>query len=481
MEQIHPLLRCHVERHFGSLETIPQEWQGFIETVNHTYKQFDAERQVLEDDVEARSQELMQVNSQLWSATPSLFLRLNLSGTILDCKKGDGEDLYLSLANPIGKRLQDCLPNPIGNQFDAALCQVQQTKPIISLEHSLTRSGQEYFYEARLLRLPEHQAIVIIRDITERRQTEAALRKSEAQLRQQTQQLEQTLAVLQKAQTQLVQTEKMSSLGQLVAGIAHEINNPVNFISGNLPYLNQYVQDLVGLVKLYQQHYPNPVPEIVAEAQAIELDFLLRDLPQLETSIETGAERIRQIVVSLKSFSRLDESEMKEVDIHEGIESTLSLLQNRLKGTVTQPGIQLIKQYGPLPLVKCYAGRLNQVFMNLLVNAIDALEERNRQLCTKEIQDNPGTIAIYTEVSRDNTQIVVRILDNGLGIEPEMQARLFDPFFTTKPVGKGTGLGLSISYQIVSEQHHGSLMCFSTPGEGTEFWVEIPIQPPIKR
>ena len=474
---MHSLLKSQLERHFGSLDKIPQAWQAFIATVNQTYGNFDAERAELEHDIELRSQELMQLNSQMWAAVPDIFLRLDRFGTILDCKRGNTKEIYLPQTNLLGKRLQDFLPETINAQLDAAINQLQPTRPIGRLEHSLTRLGEERFYEARLLRLPEAQVIVVIRNITERKQTEAALRQSEAQLKRQAAKLEKTLSALQKAQAQLVQTEKMSGLGQLVAGIAHEINNPVNFISGNLPYLNQYVQDLVRLVRLYQQHYPNPVPEIAAEARAIELEFLLRDLPQLETSIETGAERIRQIVVSLKSFSRLDEAEMKQVDIHEGIESTLLILQNRLKATTKRPGIQTIKQYGNLPKVKCYAGRLNQVFMNLLVNAIDALEQQNRDLSADELQAHPSIIEIQTEASQDNSSVIVRIRDNGPGIALDAQARLFDPFFTTKPVGQGTGLGLSISYQIITEQHQGKLECNSTLGRGAEFWLEIPVKP----
>ncbi len=478
---MHSLLKSQLEQHFGSLEKVPQAWQALIATINQTYQEFDAQQAELEGELELRSQELMQLNAHMWDAIPDLFLRLDRSGTILDYKRGNKEETYLPQTDLLGKPLQDFLPETISAQLNTAIDQLQPTRPIARFEHSLTRSESERFYEARLLRLPEGKIIVIIRNITERKQTEAALRQSETQLKHQAAQLERTLSALQNAQTQLVQTEKMSGLGQLVAGIAHEINNPVNFISGNLPYLSQYVQDLVRLVRLYQQHYPDPVPEIVTEARAIELEFLLRDLPQLEASIETGAERIRQIVVSLKSFSRLDEAEMKQVDIHEGIESTLLILQSRLKATAKRPGIQTIKQYGNLPQVKCYAGRLNQVFMNLLANAIDALEQRNRDLSADELQVHPSVIEIQTDVSQANTSVIVRIRDNGPGITLAAQARLFDPFFTTKPVGKGTGLGLSISYQIVTEQHQGKLGCNSTPGQGAEFWLEIPVQPQVSK
>jgi PAS domain S-box-containing protein len=298
----------------------------------------------------------------------------------------------------------------------------------------------------------------------------------------QAQKLEQTLQKLQKTQAQLVQSEKMSSLGQLVAGVAHEINNPVSFIYGNLIHADEYTQDILGLLKLYQQQYPNPTSEIESEIETIDLDFLIEDLPRLLDSMKVGAERICEIVGALRNFSRLAEAEMKAVDLHEGLDSTLMILHNRLKASGKHPEIQVIKEYGNLPKVECYAGQLNQVFMNLLTNAIDALDEQNQRrissgdasLTTQEIQANPSFIRVRTEV-RDNNQIAISIADNGPGMTEQVKARLFDPFFTTKPVGAGTGLGLSISYQIVVEKHGGQLLCFSELGKGTEFVIQIPL------
>ncbi|MGF2034622.1 MAG: GAF domain-containing protein [Nostoc sp. CmiVER01] len=295
------------------------------------------------------------------------------------------------------------------------------------------------------------------------------------QTKEQTQKLTQALHDLKQTQTQLIQTEKMSSLGQLVAGIAHEINNPVNFIYGNINHVNDYAEDLLSILNLYLQSTPNPIPEIRDRAFEIDLEFLIEDLPKTLSSMKIGIDRIRQIVLSLRNFSRLDQAEMKPVNIHEGIDSTLLILQHRLKAKPESPAIKLVKEYSDLPLVECYAGPLNQVFMNVLSNAIDALEDY------RESQLNPDTsqITIRTalgELEGNIKSVVIRIIDNGPGIPEALKARICDPFFTTKPVGKGTGLGLSISYQIVVDKHGGVFKCDSQPGLGTKFWIEIPIK-----
>lgn len=281
---------------------------------------------------------------------------------------------------------------------------------------------------------------------------------------------------LQKTQTQLVQAEKMSSLGQLVAGVAHEINNPVTFISGNLEHVQRYANDLLSLVDLYEQLYPQPHPQMTAEAKNIDLPFLQEDLPKLLASMNAGTERIRHIVLSLRNFSRTDEAVYKAVDLHQGIDSTLLILQHRLQNRPGGRPIELIKEYGDLPLVECYAGQLNQVFMNVLANAIDGLDRDS----DGRAEAGPETICIRTTVLKKG-RVEIAIADNGSGIPDDIVNKIFDPFFTTKPVGKGTGIGLSISYQIVAGEHHGKIECRSQVGEGTEFLIQIPIRQPADR
>lgn len=345
-------------------------------------------------------------------------------------------------------------------------------------------------------------------EIGQRQKVEEILRESEARERSKSEQLERTLLELQRTQTQLVQSEKMSSLGQLVAGVAHEINNPISFINGNVLYASQYIQELFVLLELYEANYPHPIGQIQERLEQSDLPFIRHDLPKLLKSMQVGCDRIREIVQLLRNFSRLDESEIKNVYIHEGIDSTLMLLQSRLNAKSNCPDIQVVKKYDNLPLIECYPGLLNQVFMNILINAIEAIEEKYKTnhaynmdgdrkkkdellLTGNDLRKTTPTLPIQTDPPQTlqaqviptitiraeaigSDRIAIRIGDNGIGICQQVQGQLFDPFFTTKPIGKGTGMGLSISYQIVAEKHHGSLSCQSEVAKGTEFTIEIP-------
>ncbi|MEK0194717.1 PAS domain S-box protein [Microcoleus anatoxicus] len=325
--------------------------------------------------------------------------------------------------------------------------------------------------------------IGVQRDITDRKKAEEDLQISEAQSREQATKLAAALQEVKETHSQLVQSDKMSSLGLLIAGVAHEINNPISFISCNLGHLNNYTQDLLHILELYQLQYPEPAAEIQAEAEAIELDFIAKDLPQILSSMNVGVERISQIVQSLRNFSRNDNSEMKPINLHEGIDSTLLILNHRLKGKGEIPPIQIIKEYGDLPTVECFSGPINQVFMNILSNAIDALDDWNQQRGLAESRGNPSQIKISTKL-RDTVGdrfpapnfAEITITDSGPGMSEEVKQHIFDSFFTTKPIGKGTGMGLSISHQIVVEKHQGELDCISELGKGTTFIISIPIK-----
>ena len=308
-------------------------------------------------------------------------------------------------------------------------------------------------------------------EVIARIQNQLTIQQLQKKLQDQNEQLQTALAELRMVQAQLIQKEKMASLAQLVAGIAHEINNPVSFISGNINYAHEYIQSLLNLINLYQKEYPRPSPTIRDLINEIDLEFILSDIHKVVGSMKNGVDRIRTIILALKIFSRLDESDIKTVDLHQGIESTLLFLQHRMDGESQTQTIQIIKDYQKLPLVTCYASQMNQVFYNLLSNAIDALELQSRQPLST---DYIPTLWISTAQTKDET-VTIRIKDNGVGIPEAIQPRLFDPFFTTKPVGGGQGLGLLTSYQIVVQKHKGHLSCDSTAGDGAEFLVEIPI------
>ncbi|MEH2022297.1 hybrid sensor histidine kinase/response regulator [Nostoc sp.] len=310
--------------------------------------------------------------------------------------------------------------------------------------------------------------LFVTEDITERQQ-------GQDQLKQQKQNLEEALTEVQRTQMQLVQSEKMSALGNLVAGVAHEINNPIGFLGGNIQPALDYIKDMFGLIDLYQQEYSTPCGIIQDEIEAIDLDYIREDLPKLVGSMEEGVKRIRDISTSLRTFSRADSDRPVACNIHDSIDSTILILKHRLKPSETHPEIKVIKEYGQLPLVECFAGQLNQVFMNILANAIDALEESNIGQSFEEININPNCITIITQLNDDKQKVIINIKDNGKGMSEQIKLKIFDHLFTTKAVGKGTGLGLAIARQIVEETHSGKLSFNSVLGEGAEFIIEIPV------
>ncbi|MGD1713310.1 PAS domain-containing sensor histidine kinase [Dapis sp. BLCC M172] len=422
--------------------------------------------------VEEALQESQERNHSLLNAIPDLMLRLNSRGVFLDYYPDKDDENAPEASEVLGKTLEEIFPEDLAVWTRHYLKLTLKTGKVQAGEYSTFINDRLYHYEARYVKSGTDEVLAIVRDITERKEGEIALQQSEKRERERALQLEKTLKELQNTQAQLVQAEKMSSLGHMVAGIAHEINNPISFIYGNILHTNNYIRDLLNLLQLYQKNYQEPVSEITDFAEECEAYFLIEDLPKIVDSMNIGANRIKELVLSLRNFSRLDESEMKKVDIHSGIDSTLLILQHRLKTTAKQTETTVVKEYGDLPNVECYASQLNQVFMNIIANAIDVLEE----------QEIPGIITIKTEIHHysekgvDRDCVKISIYDNGRGIPDSVQKRIFDPFFTTKPVGKGTGLGLSISHQIIVEKHQGELKCKSNPNGGTLFEILIPVK-----
>ncbi|WP_341525632.1 PAS domain-containing protein [Nostoc sp. UHCC 0302] len=461
-------------------EALQQAYAELEKRVEERTKQLAQSNEVLQTEIKERQQAEAQLLEK------EQFLRSVYDGSehcifVVDILE-DGDVCYtgwnpsteratkLSNINVIGKKPEDVHGAVEGAAVRQRFIKCLTAGTPITQESCLTFEGQKTWWLTTINPLKDsegkiYRLVGTTLNITERI-------RAETQIKQQAEDLETALQELQRTQLQLVQSEKMSGLGQLVAGIAHEINNPVSFIYGNLAHANDYIQDLVRLLQLYQQHYPQPLTEIQELAAEIEVEFLIEDLLKLFNSMKVGAKRIQEIVLSLRNFSRMDEAEMKEVNIYEGIDSALMILEHRIRATSDRPAIQVIKEYNELPLVECYAGQLNQVFMNILTNAIDALEEstvQNPRLLVKP------QIHICTQLLKPN-QVVIRIADNGAGILEEVKQRLFDPFFSTKPIGKGTGMGLSISYQIISQKHGGTLECVSQPGNGAEFVITIPLR-----
>ena len=353
--------------------------------------------------------------------------------------------------------------------FDNFITSVKAGKEFYCQAVCIHRIGQLFEVEVKAtsyIHNGKSHALSIARNISKRKQ-------AEKDLKQRTQELERTLEKLKSTQSQLIQTEKISQLGQLVAGVAHEVNNPVSFISGNLSHATEYVKDLINLVNSYRLEFPSPGDAIEEQIEEMDLEYLVGDLPKIISSMKLGTDRIKDIMLSLRNYSRTSSDEKKAVNLHEGIDTTLMILSHRLKAKPKCPAIEIVKNYGDLPLVECYYGQINQVFMNLLSNAIDSLEEFSKGKSYEEITQNPNTITITT--AADNEWATIIITDNGTGMPTQIKEKLFDAFFTTKVEGKGTGLGLSISEQIVTEKHGGTLECISSPGNGAKFIIRIPV------
>ena len=435
--------------------------------------------QELESSVEARTRELQESQERyqkLVANVPGMIyrFRLNPDGKAKFTYASEGSrDIYeLEPEAMTAQGLDVTHPDDVAGLQQQILHSVETLENFRWEGRIISASEKVKWIQAisRPERLPDGTILWdgVILEISDRKE-------AELKLKQQTQDLEEALRKLQQTQGRLIQSEKMSALGQLVAGVAHEINNPVNFIYGNLTPVEEYVNDLLVALNIYRQHYTNLNPEAAERLEELDIDFLQEDLPKVVHSMKEGARRIREIVLSLRTFSRLDEAEFKDTNIHEGLDSTLTILQHRLKAKPESSAIQVIKNYDDLPRIHCYAGQLNQVFMNILSNAIDALEERDQKRTREDIQASPSTIVLTTELFKAEGMVKIKIRDNGIGIPKDIQNRVFDPFFTTKTIGKGTGLGMSISYQIIVEKHGGNLSYISEPKGGTEFIIELPL------
>lgn len=463
------------------LEQELRQARAEIEDLKQTQAQEKVQREQVEFDLKASRQLLQLVMDTL----PEAIFWKDRNSVFLGCNRNFSDDAGLSSPAEIVGKTDFEMPwkreeAEFYRECDRRVMLANKAELGI-IESQLNSEGKQTWLETNKAPLHDVNGRVIgilgtYQDITKRKEAEIALQELNQKLELQKIQLATTLEQLQQSQLQLVQREKMSALGNLIAGVAHEINNPVGFLSGNLQPAKEYVSDLFELLNLYRKEFPSPGMAIEEKIETIDLDYLLEDLPKVLDSMREGIKRIANISTSLRTFSRSDTEHRIPFQIHEGIDSTLLILKHRLKANEQRPTIQVIQNYGEIPPIHCFPGQLNQVFMNLLANAIDALDESNQGKSFSEIQAQPNCITIATQLSTDQKSVVIRIQDNGIGMTEETKRRIFENLFTTKDVGKGTGLGLAIAHQIIVEKHNGTIEVNSACQQGTEFVIKLPVE-----
>jgi PAS domain S-box-containing protein len=471
----------HLNETIAHLEKELIQSNAEIQILKQAETQERIQREQVERDLMA-SQQLLQL---VMDTLPEAIFWKDRNSVYLGCNRNFAEDAGLSSPEKIVGRTDFEMP---WKREEAEFYRECDRQVMITnipelgiIEPQLNSEGTQTWLETNKAPLHNVQGQVIgilgtYQDITKRKEAEIALQVLNQKLKLQTAELGSTLEQLQQSQLQLIQREKMSALGNMVAGVAHEINNPVGFLSGNLDPAQDYVQDLFELLDLYEQRFPQPGSDITEKIEVIDLAFLREDMPKVLRSMREGIKRIGNISTSLRTFSRADTEHRVPFHLHEGLESTLLILKHRLKANEHRPAIEILENYSEMPAIRCFPGQLNQVFMNLLANAIDALDESNQGKSFDEIQVQPNFIMVTTELSVDQQWAVIKIKDNGIGMTEATQHKMFENLFTTKGVGKGTGLGLAIARQIIVEKHNGMIEVHSVFGQGTEFVIKIPVE-----
>ncbi|BDA66593.1 hypothetical protein CAL7716_007590 [Calothrix sp. PCC 7716] len=456
-----------------TLQDIVEEQTSELNKLNKQLQREVKHRKLYEAKLRS-SEEQMRA---LFEAMSDIILLVNIDGAkvgtvqILPTYYGYEEEFKINLAAEMVECFHKQQTAPLWLE---KVSEALRKKQIINFDYSLQCNNSERWFSANISPIAENKVLWVARDISRHKYLEVALQISETQERQKAQQLEVALTELKRAEVKLILDEKMASLGRMVGGIAHEINNPNNFIYANIQPANEYAQELLNLVKSYQLHYPQPVPEISQQQAAIDLEYISQDFPKLLGSIQEGAERISKIVKLLQAFSSTDNPKYKKINIHESLDTVVQLLQHRLQAQSHRSSIQIIKEYNLKTSVECYPGQITQVFISIIANAIDAIEEKIKKSTNIELQSIHPFIRIRTQLT--NQHAVIRISNNGAIIKSEIISKIFDPFFTTKAPGQGTGLGLSICYKIISDAHHGQITCHSAEGQDTEFVISLPIQ-----